>query len=117
MKYVCYGNAKWDPEKWVEIENDTNWIKPRTGGLWSSPVDSEWGWIDWCKKEEFCTDLENSPYFTFSLSPDSKVYSIDTPADLHYFKYSHLNFDSKYSRFWRVEYKVVRSLFSLRLGL
>ena len=100
VKYVCYGNGIWDPEKWVDVKTG-EWIKPRTGGLWSSPVDSEWGWIDWCKAEDFHTELlENSPHFTFSLSQSSKVYNIDTPADLRRFKYSHLNFDSSFPRFY-----------------
>jgi hypothetical protein len=54
-----------DIEKFTPIKNRP-WIKP-SGGLWSSPVGSERGWIEWSKSENF-SDL--AEFFTFRFMGD-----------------------------------------------
>ena len=51
------------------------WRKPH-GGLWSSPVDSKWGWADWCKANNY-GDLSQSFEFEF----EGNVFVIDSYAD------------------------------------
>ena len=68
-KYIHYGSSKYDPNKFVEPKNNPDGyiISKPQGGLWASKVNSEWGWKDWCRSEDFHTDrLEES--FTFELS-------------------------------------------------
>jgi len=63
---------------------DYNWMntvftnKPK-GGLWASPVDSKWGWKDWCERENF-GKLDSS--FMFKLKPNAKIYVVDDLNDL-----------------------------------
>ena len=56
---VHFGATKYNPELVQPIKNE-NWAKPK-GGLWTSPVNSEWGWKHWCEAESFrdCNE-ENS---------------------------------------------------------
>ena len=60
------------------IKNEHCFTKP-LGGLWASPIDAQFGWKDWCLRENFCTGkLERS--FIFKLKPNAKIihiYSID----------------------------------------
>ena len=80
MELIHYGSSVYKEELFEDIKNE-NWVKPR-GGLWSSPVDSKWGWKDWCEAEQFreC-DEENS--FRFKLS-SAKIATIDNLKDLIY---------------------------------
>lgn len=51
-------------------------------GLWASPVDSEWGWRNFCMDGGWNLErLTNK--FLFKLSPDSKIYVIDNIEDLN----------------------------------
>lgn len=36
----------------IKIENNFMWCKPK-GGIWTSPVGSNYGWKRWCEEEEF----------------------------------------------------------------
>ena len=47
-----YGSAKYDSSLFAPIKNRKYFIKPY-GGLWVSPIDSEYGWKDWCEDEDF----------------------------------------------------------------
>ena len=73
ITYDC-GDA-FDASKFDPIKNK-EFIKPH-GGLWASPVDSEWGWKHWCKAESFL-DLET--FFEFSFN--GQVFLIDSFDDL-----------------------------------
>jgi hypothetical protein len=48
---IHYGSTNYNHEKVGAIVNE-NWVKPK-GGLWASPIDSKWGWKDWCESEKF----------------------------------------------------------------
>jgi len=47
MKVIHYGSDKFIPELFKSVEN-VNYVKPK-GGLWTSPLDSKYGWSDFCK--------------------------------------------------------------------
>lgn len=80
MKYIHYGSNCFDPSKFVEIKNEKYFNKPR-GELWASNIESEFGWKNWCEREEFCTySLDNS--FVFELSTNARVYEINTKEDI-----------------------------------
>ena len=64
MKCICYSSNCFDIKKFKPIKN-LDWIKPE-GGLWSSPVNSKWGWKNWCIEQEFNIErLSTSFQFTF----------------------------------------------------
>jgi hypothetical protein len=76
---IHYGSKKFNPELIQPIKN-VNWVKPN-GGLWTSPIDSKWGWKNWCECEKFreC-DKENS--FMLKLYEWTKICVIDSVSDL-----------------------------------
>lgn len=82
MRYIHYGADKYEPGKFKPIVNcNYDWTKPRSGGLWASPVDAEWGWKQWCSSEDFETERLVSS-FTFTLSPEARVCHVRTINDL-----------------------------------
>jgi hypothetical protein len=77
FELIHYGTDSFDPTKFVNVSN-RQWIKP-LGGLWTSPVESEWGWKEWCEAEEFNTHkLTKSVRFNFT----GMTITIDREADL-----------------------------------
>ena len=61
LQLITYGKNQFDINKFEPIKND--FIKP-FGGLWSSPINSNYGWFDWCKENDF-GDLSCSFRFDF----------------------------------------------------
>ena len=54
LELVTYGKGpRWNKNLFIPIVN--RWVKPR-GGLWCSPVDSNYGWKDWCRSENWGLD-------------------------------------------------------------
>jgi hypothetical protein len=51
LELVHYGHKNFDITQFNKIKND-NFIKPK-GGFWASPIISSYGWIDWCKENNF----------------------------------------------------------------
>lgn len=81
MEFIHYGSERFDPSCFIKIQNKKLPVinKPH-GGLWASPVNSEFGWIDWCKSEYFDTDLSKS--FTFKLKENSRILVVDDKIDI-----------------------------------
>lgn len=50
-QFIHYGHTKFNIKKFDNIKNKYG-NKP-DGGLWLSPVNSKWGWKDWCESERF----------------------------------------------------------------
>lgn len=76
--YIHYGNDQFF--KPTPIRNNQGWCKPR-GGMWASRKDDEFGWINWCRKEEFhLEDLETS--FEFTLRDGARVLLLSDPDQL-----------------------------------
>lgn len=73
MEYIHYGSSKFNPNRWVDVHSSEGGMfnKPY-GGLWASPVDAEFGWREWCMRENFGVgSLARS--FRFELSPDARI--------------------------------------------
>jgi hypothetical protein len=82
--WVSYGADKYDPAKFKPIDYDNQYsqaINKPFGGVWASPENSEWGWADWCRGEDFRDDTLDR-CFKFRLSPSAKIYVIDKYEDL-----------------------------------
>lgn len=71
MRFIHYGASEFERDKFETIKNIPYFCKP-SGGLWASPVDSEWGWHDWASSEGFNTDRLNE-YFEFEIAGDVAV--------------------------------------------
>jgi len=75
MKLISYGNGdEFDLSMWNEVKN--SYSKPH-GGLWTSPIDSKYGWKNWCQDNEF-GDLSTS----FQLEIKGNVFTITNIDDL-----------------------------------
>lgn len=74
--YIHYDGQSFNKDKFTPIRNSPWKTKPH-GGLWASDINSEYGWKDWCKENDFreCNDDDS---FTFTLSDDAKVLVIDS---------------------------------------
>ena len=79
-EFIHYGHDKFDKDLFVPIRN-VGFVKP-VGGLWASPINSNYGWKDWCLSEEFHISLLDRS-FRFSLNKAAKVYTIDNRKQLY----------------------------------
>ena len=73
VTYIHYGHNKFripDP-----IKNLDYFDKPR-GGLWASRKDDEFGWKDWCEREEFHLESFNQ-CFEFTLKNSARILVLD----------------------------------------
>ena len=79
-KCIHYGHKKFDKKQFVDISNCEYRPKPN-GGLWASPIDSEFGWKQWCDSNKFreCTESDS---FTFTLKPEANILVIDSVDNL-----------------------------------
>lgn len=75
-KYVHYGHKSFDKALFKPIKNHALLSKP-DGGLWASPIDSEYGWKDWCVSESF-RDCNEDDSFIFILATGAKVMILDS---------------------------------------
>ena len=76
LQLITYGcGEKFDPSKFTPIKN-IKFVKPE-GGLWASPIESSYGWRDWCRDESY--DGKLSQYFTFIL--EGNIYTINNTYD------------------------------------
>ena len=81
MELIHYGADQFDRSQFKPIRDDNKrqWIKPE-GGLWTSPVDSEHGWRQWCESEDFHT---GSLRKSFRIRFTGRLYVIHTQMDLY----------------------------------
>jgi len=76
LRLVTYGLGEaYDPEKFAPIKNRLH-TKP-FGGLWASPVDSAYGWREWCEAENW-GDLSTR----FETEYTGRTLVIDSAEDL-----------------------------------
>lgn len=78
MNLIHYGCPHWVPSHFVSPENRPAFCKPN-GGLWASPVGSNYGWKEWCEAEDFRTGSLKH-WFTFEYT--GRILTIDTEKDL-----------------------------------
>ena len=81
--YRTYGLGNFDKALFKRAENNKDrWPrnKPK-GGLWASPVDADFGWLDWNKREMFMA-YEDDDYFEFVFKDDARIYTIDSREDV-----------------------------------
>jgi len=79
MIVIHYGASEYNPELFQPIVN-SGWIKP-VGGLWTSPINSKFGWKSWCTSERFRV-CDNSISFKLKINKESKIYKINSLDDL-----------------------------------
>ena len=75
-QFIHYGEP-YNPNLFKPIQDRLHRNKP-IGGLWASPVDSTYGWKQWCENEDF---RECTGGFKFDIK--GEVLVIDSEADIH----------------------------------
>lgn len=82
VEFITYG-IEYDPMKFRTAKNREGYLsmnKPLYG-FWSSPVNSGWGWKNWCRCEDFRTTSFDH-WTKFKLKPGAKIIIIDSLHDL-----------------------------------
>lgn len=123
MQLIHYGSLSFDKKKFKKVKN-SGWIKPIEGGLWTSPIDSNWGWSDWCKAEDF-RKCDKDIYFIIELNKNSNILEIDSLQDLKEILKENYTFDliqrkvlnfeklaEKYDAIWLTERGQINTKFS-----
>lgn len=80
MTVIFYGSSIFSFDKFEKIKNRTYMNKPE-GGLWTSPLDSEYSWKKWCEDEDFRA-CEEKNSFKLKIKTNSKILKINTNSDL-----------------------------------
>ncbi len=75
MKYIHYGNDKFDINKFETISNDSIMPTKPSGGFWASRIDSDYSWKDYCIKQGYDIDLDK--YVIFSIDNKARILTID----------------------------------------
>jgi hypothetical protein len=83
LKLIHYGSPRYLSRLFKPIK-DKHWIKP-DGGLWTTPVDSEYGWNRWCAESNF-GDCRKC----FGLKFFGTVVTVDKVKDLDQFQWEEL---------------------------
>jgi hypothetical protein len=84
---IHYGADVFDKKLFLPI-GKSSWRKP-TGGLWTSPINSNYGWKQWCKDEHFYKkNLKKS--FKLQLKSNARILLIHCLSDLKRLKSNYL---------------------------
>lgn len=75
MKYIHYGNDKFEINKFETISNDSRIPTKPSGGFWASRVDSNYSWKNYCIKQRYDIDLDK--YIIFSIDDKARILSIN----------------------------------------
>lgn len=82
--FISYGTDEFDVNKFRQpIFNSKRAMinnKP-VGGLWASPIDAQFGWVDFCDCSSFHLKTL-AKHFIFKLKPNANIYIIDNVEDL-----------------------------------
>lgn len=76
MRVIHHGATKFNKELFNDIK--TNRTNKPSGGLWTSPIDSNRSWYDWCERSDFSTG-DNS--LSFELEVGGKILEINSVND------------------------------------
>jgi len=75
IEVIHYGTIGFHPDFFKPIENK-RFVKPE-GGFWTSPVNSKWGWKDWCDSEDFRPCIDGYKY-----NVNGNIITIDCVEDM-----------------------------------
>lgn len=80
--YIHYGSDHFNKEMFIVPVNGDWGSKPVPHtGLWASPIDSDFGWMEWCIDADFNLD-KLLTHFKFTLSDRAKVLFVNKLSDV-----------------------------------
>jgi hypothetical protein len=62
------------------VWGDSGTLKPRSGGIWTSPLDSAWAWEDWCLAQGL--DRWLGSRWVLDVAPGTRLLRIDSMAEM-----------------------------------
>ena len=101
--YVSYLPYEFDMGSVSTISDWPRFNKP-DGGLWACPIDSARGWKEFTKNKPDL-NLDNLYAFYFKLSPNAKIYSINTLNDLEKISTKSYKFDNSFDESRRIDFE------------
>ena len=75
MRYIHYGNDKFEINRFEVISNDSRIPTKPYGGFWASRVDSNYSWKIYCIKQGY--DIDLNKYIIFSIDDKARILSIN----------------------------------------
>lgn len=87
--YITYGKSKYDPQKFNEVRNIPLLGKP-IGGLWASPIDTPFGWKQWCEDTKY-NDCDLTRSFCFTLRENVNVIQLNSVEDCRHLPMAQLD--------------------------
>lgn len=80
--YVHYGCTveEFAMDRFREIKNSPPFAKPK-GGFWASPAQASFGWVDFCRREEYAPSSGLYKKFCFALSTEAQILRIAARED------------------------------------
>lgn len=83
--FIHYGTENFSLEKFEDIKKKRKYCLNKPAyGLWASPVNTNWGWKDWCKSENYRIDSFGKS-FRFRLKNGSKILTVRMIRDIEPF--------------------------------
>ena len=67
-------------DRFRELENFPPFAKPK-GGFWASPAQAPFGWVDFCRREDYEPSSGLQKKFCFALSPEAQILRITARED------------------------------------
>ncbi len=80
MNLITLGIDEIKKDQFNEIKNMKRGNKP-WGGLWTSPIESEYGWYNFVKGEHYREEYYLNKMTLITLKSDAKIYKIDSVED------------------------------------
>lgn len=73
--YVHYGARFFRKERMPEVKNGWHYINSKpSGGLWASPVDAKYGWIEYCKGNDLWPNEKDRRFKFWHYEPDNRFF-------------------------------------------
>lgn len=76
-QFIHYGSSIYYPHKVNKPIKNQGWLNKPVGGLWTSPIDSNKSWENFCKSEGL-EEFINKPYFIIKLKQRTKLLVINS---------------------------------------
>jgi hypothetical protein len=82
MEFIHYGHDHFDKDLFTYVNNTDTIVGKPKGGLWSSPVNAEYGWKDFISEGESWREEYLTKSFRFRLNEKANILSVNTLEEL-----------------------------------
>ena len=109
MNLISLGIDEIRKDQFKVVKNSRRSNKPN-GGLWTSPIDSKYGWYDFVVGEQFRCDHYLNKMVLITLKPDAKILKISSAIDFDCCPYINENLifgHDIFSKFRRIDFETL----------